>query len=61
MIGFLSFLRGDRILDVVIHSMVQAVDGALGMFDEAEQRAITAYLQRVLEVHRAYADAEGRD
>ena len=38
----------------VIQPMVQAVDGALREFNETEQRAITAYLQRVLEIYRAH-------
>jgi DNA-binding MarR family transcriptional regulator len=38
-----------------IRPMVQAVDEALGDFNEAEQRAITAYLERVLEIYRAHA------
>ena len=42
-----------RALDV-IRPMVQAVDEALGEFDEAEQRAITAYLERVLAIYRAH-------
>lgn len=39
----------------VIRPMVQAVDEALGEFDAAEQRAITAYLERVLEIYRTHA------
>jgi DNA-binding MarR family transcriptional regulator len=46
-----------RALDV-IRPMVQAVDEALGEFDEAEQRAITAYLQRVLEIYRAHVGGD---
>ena len=42
----------------VILPMVQAVDGALEDFDETEQRAITAYLRRVLEIYRAHATPE---
>ncbi|MFC0682221.1 MarR family winged helix-turn-helix transcriptional regulator [Lysobacter korlensis] len=43
----------------VIQPMVQAVDGALRDFDDAEQRAITAYLHRVLEIYRSYAYGNG--
>jgi DNA-binding MarR family transcriptional regulator len=43
-----------RALDV-IRPMVQEVDGALSDFDEAEQRAITAYLERVLDIYRTHA------
>ena len=46
-----------RALDV-IRPMVQAVDGALSEFDEAEQRAITAYLERVLEIYRVHAGGD---
>jgi DNA-binding MarR family transcriptional regulator len=46
-----------RALDV-IRPMVQEVDGALSEFDEAEQRAITAYLERVLEIYRAHAGGD---
>jgi DNA-binding MarR family transcriptional regulator len=42
----------------VIRPMVQAVDEALHGFDEAEQRAITAYLERVLEIYRAHAGGD---
>jgi DNA-binding MarR family transcriptional regulator len=42
----------------VIQPMVHAVDDALRDFDEAEQRAITAYLERVLAIYRAYAGQE---
>ncbi len=42
----------------VILPMVQAVDGALDDFDEAERRAIAAYLRRVLEIYRAHATPE---
>jgi DNA-binding MarR family transcriptional regulator len=46
-----------RALDV-LQPMVQAVDAALGEFDEAEQRAITAYLTHVLEIYRQHARPE---
>jgi DNA-binding MarR family transcriptional regulator len=39
----------------VIRPMVEAVDDALTDFDETEQRAITAYLERVLQIYRAHA------
>jgi DNA-binding MarR family transcriptional regulator len=42
----------------VIMPMVQEVDGALRDFDEAEQRAITAYLERVLEIYRTHAGGD---
>ena len=42
----------------IIQPMVRAVDEALRGFDEAEQRAITAYLERVLEIYRTHAAPE---
>ncbi len=44
----------------IIMPMVQAVDGALQDFDETEQRAIAAYLRRVLEIYRTHATPETR-
>ncbi len=38
---------------------MEAVDGALVEYDDAEQRAITAYLQRALEICGGYASMEG--
>jgi DNA-binding MarR family transcriptional regulator len=42
----------------VIRPRVQAVDEALREFDEAEQRAIAAYLERVLEIYREHAGGD---